>query len=177
MARTCTARRASYSQLLPARACRQPHTSGRHDLRHVRRTGCRDGVRFRTLRVRACVRPQLANTDPAHRRPLPADPAASAAAYANAPASTASATSATSAAPDDCTASAASCCATSAASCCAASATSVLDFFDESGCSETFLVEDIERRQSDVRNFLLIERNFGKRCVVLRRYVRYRHGC
>ena len=129
-----------------------------------------------------CVRPQLADTDPAHSRPLPADPAASAATYAYAPASAASAASAAS---DDCTASTGSCCAGSTGSCCAASTGSCSaaasatsgNFFDEFGCSETFLVEDIERRQSDVRNFLLFERNYGKRCVVLRRYVRYRNSC
>src|SRR4029077_7758397 len=76
-----------------------------------------------------------------------------------------------------CTASAASCCAASAASCCAASATSMGNFIDELRCFGVFLVEDIERREADVRNFLLIERNFGKRCVVLGRYVRYRHSC
>ena len=127
--------------------------------------------------MRACVRPQLANTDPAHRRPLPADPAASAATYAYAPASAASAASTASAASDDCAASAGSCCAASAGSCSAAASATSGNFFDELGCSETFLVEDIERRQSDVRNFLFIERNYGKRRVVLRRYVRYRNSC
>jgi hypothetical protein len=111
------------------------------------------------VRVCACVRPKLADTDPAHSCPLPADPAASA--------TTASAGSAASATSDDSNTSAAStgsCCAASAGSCSAAASATSGNFFDESGCSPTFLVEDIKRRQGDVRNFLLIEKAI--RCLV-----------
>src|SRR5262244_3013414 len=37
-----------------------------------------------------------------------------------------------------------------------------------------FPVEDIERRQADVRNFLLIESNYGTWPRILRRYIRCR---
>src|SRR5262245_23826733 len=41
-----------------------------------------------------------------------------------------------------------------------------------------FPVEDIERRQADVRNFLLIESNYGTWPRILRRYIRCRwSGC
>jgi hypothetical protein len=36
-------------------------------------------------------------------------------------------------------------------------------------CSDVFLVEDMESRQADVRDFFLIESNY--RCGVLRRYI------
>src|SRR5262249_23278606 len=112
------------------------------------------------------VRPLLAHRDPAQRRPNPAGPATSTASAAAASAA------APPAAPYYCTTSAASRCATSATSCCAASAASAAsrcNFFGELGRCVVFLVEDIERRQVDVENFLLIERNFRKRSFVLRR--------
>jgi hypothetical protein len=119
--------------------------------------------------VRPCVRPQLADTDPAHSGPSPADPAASAATYAYAPASAATASAATASAAATSsyraasTGSTASYCTASTASRCAASAPSMSNFIDELRSPKVFLVEDIERRQADVRNFLVIERNFGKR--------------
>ena len=44
-------------------------------------------------------------------------------------------------------------------------------FFADFRCSGVFLVEDIERRQIHVRDFLLIECNFVTRCSVIRRYI------
>jgi hypothetical protein len=91
--------------------------------------------------------------------------AASAAAPAAPAASTASAASATSGAAS----------ATSAT----ASATSG-KLFAEPGCSGVLLVEDIERPQADVGDFLLIESDFVTRCVtrcdVARRHIRCRSG-
>ena len=43
-------------------------------------------------------------------------------------------------------------------------------FFADFRCSGVFLVEDIERRQIHVRDFLLMESNFVTRCSVIRRY-------
>src|SRR5262245_17349937 len=46
------------------------------------------------------------------------------------------------------------------------------------GCSDIFLVKDIERRQADIGNFLFAESSFVARCDVLRRHVRCgRLGC
>ena len=127
---------------------------------------------------------RLADPDPAQWRPLQARPAtAASAAAAASPNCDASATAAAAAAAGSyCTASAASaapaasCRATSAASCCATSAAAGGNFFDELGCVGVFPVEDVKRRQVDVKNFLFVECNW-KRWVILRRYVCYRHGC
>jgi|SRR3984893_7806107 len=43
-------------------------------------------------------------------------------------------------------------------------------------CSGVFLVEDIESRQADVRDFLLTESNHGTRCGVLRCYISSRRS-
>jgi hypothetical protein len=45
-------------------------------------------------------------------------------------------------------------------------------FFADFRCSGVLLVEDIECRQADVRDFLLTESDFVTRCGVPRRYVR-----
>jgi hypothetical protein len=127
---------------------------------------------------------RLADSDPAEWRPLQARPAtAAAAAAAASPNCNASAAATTAAAagayctPSAASAtSAASCGATSAASCGATSAAAGGNFFDELGCVGVFPVEDVKRRQVDVKNFLFVECNW-KWCAILRRYVCYRHGC
>lgn len=154
------------------------------------------------------VQPPLNNTAPLVADPYPATgrplPAASAAAYAQAcatspPASPASATSTTSApnraAAPACAPSyraAASACApgyrassapTSAAASCASSAPTAASA--AVGCKSyalaelgfVFLVEDIERRQADVSDFLFTESNCRKRCGLLQRYIRCRCSC
>ena len=89
---------------------------------------------------------------------------------ASAPAASAPAPSATSAAKATSAASATSAPAPSATSATTASATP-RKFFADFRCSGVFLVEDIERRQIHVRDFLLIECNFVTRCSVIRRYI------
>ena len=71
---------------------------------------------------------------------------------------------------------------TSAAS--AASATAAASpgkLYGGLGCSDIFLVEDIERSQADIRDFLFTESYFVARCGVLRRRIRCGHldcrGC
>jgi hypothetical protein len=44
-------------------------------------------------------------------------------------------------------------------------------FFAHFRCSNIFLVEDIERPQTDVRDFLLIESDFVTRCCITRMYI------
>src|SRR3974377_279054 len=144
--------------------------------------------------------PLVADPYPATGRPLPA---ASAAAYAQAcatspPASPASATSTTSAPnraaapacapgtpppPSPSSRSRASSAPTSAAASCASSAPTAASA--AVGCKSyalaelgfVFLVEDIERRQADVSDFLLTESNYRKRCGLLQRYIRCRCSC
>ena len=95
-------------------------------------------------------------------------------ATADPPRATASAASATSAASAPSTTSTAS--ATSAAS--AASAASGDDVLTKLRCFGVFLVEDIECRQADVGDFLLIESDFVTRGDGLRRYYHCRpSGC
>jgi hypothetical protein len=53
--------------------------------------------------------------------------------------------------------------AASAATSAAATSTTPGDFFAELMCCSVFLVEDIERRQADVRDFLLTEKDFVSR--------------
>src|SRR3974377_2374515 len=142
--------------------------------------------------------PLVADPYPATGRPLPA---ASAAAYAQAcatspPASAASATSAPNGAaapacapvycaPGYCApAYRASSAPTSAATGCRASsaptATSAAVGCKSYALAElrfVFLVEDIERRQADVSDFLLTESNYRKRCGLLQRYIRCRCSC
>ena len=154
------------------------------------------------------VQPPLNNTAPLVADPYPATgrplPAASAAAYAQAcatsppEASAASATSATSA-PNRAAAPAcapgyrapacassryrASSAPTSAAASCASSAPTAASA--AVGCKSyalaelgfVFLVEDIERRQADVSDFLFTESNCRKRCGLLQRYIRCRCSC
>ena len=144
--------------------------------------------------------PLVADPYPATGRPLPA---ASAAAYAQAcatspPASPASATSTTSA-PNRAAAPAcapgyrapacassryrASSAPTSAAASCASSAPTAASA--AVGCKSyalaelgfVFLVEDIERRQADVSDFLFTESNCRKRCGLLQRCIRCRCSC
>ena len=150
------------------------------------------------------VQPPLNNTAPLVADPYPATgrplPAASAAAYAQAcatspPASPASATSTTSA-PNRAAAPAcapgyrapacassryrASSAPTSAAASCASSAPTAAVGCKSYALAElgfVFLVEDIERRQADVSNFLFTESNCRKRCGLLQRYVRCRCSC
>ncbi|MGC2410503.1 MAG: hypothetical protein WA441_11050, partial [Methyloceanibacter sp.] len=43
------------------------------------------------------------------------------------------------------------------------------------GCSNIFLVEDIERRQTDIGDFLFTESYFVARCGVLRQHIRCGH--
>src|SRR5262245_1442103 len=125
----------------------------------------------------------LTDGDPAQRRPYPTRPSAAAASAAAASAAAASYCAASYCAASTgshCTASAAPCCtasatprgATTATPRCATAATSMSNFIDELRRSKVF-IEGIERRQADVRNFLFVERNFGKRCVAQRRYLRY----
>jgi hypothetical protein len=38
------------------------------------------------------------------------------------------------------------------------------------------MIEDIERRQADVRDFFVTESDFVTRCDLLRRHIRSRHG-
>jgi hypothetical protein len=66
---------------------------------------------------------------------------------------------------------AAACCAASAASAAAAAACCNLQDFAR---LDVLLVEDIERRQADVRDFLLAEKDYGRRGGVLRRCIRGR---
>jgi hypothetical protein len=126
--------------------------------------------------VEACP---LTDPDPADGRP---PPTASAASYAHAPRASyepASATAASAAATPSCTAApsrAPSYCApgcASAPSCCAAapapaaaSATGGRESYALAELGFVFFVEDIKCSQSDVRNFLLIEPDFGTRYVV-----------
>src|SRR5215472_17156910 len=44
-------------------------------------------------------------------------------------------------------------------------------FFADFRCCGIFFVENIERRQTDVGNFLLLESDFVTRCGVTRRYI------
>ena len=136
-----------------------------------------------------------ADGDPAQGSPLPARAAAaSAAGYAAGAGSPAHAAAAASAASYGaaCAASYGAACAAAngaacaaacggAASCGAASAASAtaagsgkLQALAEVG---VFPVEDIERRQADVRDFLLTEKDDGRPCGVLRRYIRRRRSC
>ena len=127
-----------------------------------------------------CVRPLLADRHPARRRPNPAGSAASAAAAAAAAATASAAPNCTASAASHCTASAASRRATShrATSAAAASAPGrQLNALAKLGSSAIFLVEDVERRQADVRDFLFTENNYGTRFAALRRYVRCRRSC
>ena len=46
------------------------------------------------------------------------------------------------------------------------------------GCSDIFLVEDIERRQTDISDFFFAESDFVARCGALHRHIRCGHlGC
>ena len=101
-------------------------------------------------------------------------PAASAAAATPPPnRNAASATTAAAASP---TASAAS--AASAASVAAPPVSVSGKLYAGFGCSDIFLVEDIERRQTDISDFFFAESDFVARCGVLHRHIRCEHlGC
>jgi hypothetical protein len=115
----------------------------------------------------ACLSDLATPSAPAASAPAasaPAPSATSAAKATSATKETPSATKATSAA------SATSAPAPSATSATTASATP-RKFSADFRCSGVFLVEDIERRQIHVRDFLLMESNFVTRCSVIRRYI------
>lgn len=83
---------------------------------------------------------------------------------------------AASTAPPASAAAAAAASAASAASAAAASASRKL--YARLGCSRVFLVEDIERPQTDVGDFFLAESDFMTRYGLLRRHIRSRPtGC
>jgi hypothetical protein len=110
---------------------------------------------------------QLADPDTCNPDTAAASASSSAAsASSDCAAAAASVRCAASAAGVDCTASAA--CVGCAASAASVSAPSGSNLYAGTMCSSVFLVEDIESRQADVRDFLLSEDN---RCGVLRRYI------
>jgi hypothetical protein len=105
-------------------------------------------------RNRKC--PSLAETARSPRQAAAAAAAASAATTAASPAASSAAATATSAAP-------------------AAAASACKFLAVELACSGGFLVEDVERRQADVGDLFLTERD-DLRCRILRRHIRYRSG-
>ena len=102
---------------------------------------------------------------PAQLRTGPTSLRASGLASAASPATASAASPATASAASPATASAASPATAPAAS-------PPGNFFADFRCSGVLLVEDIERRQADVRDFLLTESDFVTRCGVPRRYIR-----
>ena len=146
----------------------------------VRRASLRQTQR--PLRSAPASRPLPADPYPAHGRPLPARPAAAAAAAAACAASPASsaATAATAATAAFCAAAAFTAAATFASAAALASAAATAAFGRNSYAlvelGFVLLVEDIERRQADVRDFLLTECNHGTRRGVFRRYIRCRRS-
>ena len=115
----------------------------------------------------ACLSDLATPSAPAASAPAASAPAPSATSAAKATSATKEAPSATKATS---AASATSAPAPSATSATTASATP-RKFFADFRCSGVFLVEDIERRQIHVRDFLLMECNFVTRCSVIRRYI------
>ena len=73
------------------------------------------------------------------------------------------------------------CCAaaSAAAPCCTASAASATSLGELQAFAErlAFPVEDVERRQADVGDFLLVESEHGRRCDVVQRTIRRRRNC
>ena len=88
---------------------------------------------------------------------------AATAAYMDTPSATAAATAAAA------TMSAAAATMSAATAAATAAAASQSKLFSERGCSGIFLVEDMERRQADVREFLLAKKEFvtlgGRWCI------------
>src|SRR4029077_17193219 len=118
--------------------------------------------------------PAAAATAPAAAAAAKANAAASAAAKANAAASNANAAASKAAPAASKAAPAASKAASVAAT--AAPAASKSDLYARLGVSETLFVEEMERRQADVGDFLLVERGEPKRRCILPNQIGYRSG-